>query len=412
MKSEKKGLKRALALSLFATFTLFAVGQETNKNRVRIDQINFPDDILRSYVSANYDKNQDGILSEDEIASATELKISNGYNSAKVQSLKGVEYLPNLVEIVVEQQSLKDIDVSNCTKLETLKVANNKLTRLDVSKNTCLRYLHCNDNSIKSLAINMSETPLVELWAFDNYISGAMDFSENTSIQELKIFHNNIAPLILGNKPNLRVLECNNNGTHNGYGIYCAYRMANKAANELTTLDVSGCNALESLACGWNFSISALDVSDCKELQELSIEENSIKSIDVSQNPKLRILHCNNNSITNLDLKGNAELKELDCSWNMLTKLDVTQNKELMQLTCGNNAKLTALDVTNNSKLTHLHCSNNQLTELDVTQNKWLKELDCSWNLLTELDLSQNTSLTNLNCGSNEISQQKVVTQK
>lgn len=55
---------------------------------VAIDEEHFPDEVFREYVRSNFDKDNDGVLSEEEIF---EIKIID-IEYQKISSIQGVEY--------------------------------------------------------------------------------------------------------------------------------------------------------------------------------------------------------------------------------------------------------------------------------------------------------------------------------
>ena len=164
---KKRVMRQTLGLGLAA---VCAIGAANLKNAVLraaddefdsnafvlIDETNFPDEILREYVSAMYDEDAGGFLDDDEIAAAKELDIRD----SKLESLAGIEYLTELTSIDVSNQleeegSLTTIDLSKNTKLEKLNCYGNKLTALDVSNNTKLTYLNCRQNGLTALDVSM-----------------------------------------------------------------------------------------------------------------------------------------------------------------------------------------------------------------------------------------------------------------
>ncbi len=56
--------------------------------------------------------------------------------------------------------------------------------------------------------------------------------------------------------------------------------------NQLTSLDLSGCTALEGLYCSSN-QLTSLDVSGCTALTDLHCSRNQLTSLDVSNNTNL-----------------------------------------------------------------------------------------------------------------------------
>ena len=302
-------MTRILASMVMSIMTLTVTAD------VKINEITFPDSNFRDWVLSQ-EYGADGVLTNEEVETIESLNISR----LEIHDLKGIEYF---------------------TALKVLNCMTNKLTSLDLSKNTALEKLECNGNRLTT--INLLE-----------------------------------------NKE-LRFLNCGGVS----YG------------NQLTSLDVSNCTELDTLACAGN-PLKTLDVSKNTKLICLECYSNQLTSLDLSKNTALRRLHCNNNQLTTLDVSNNSALNLLVCSDNQLTTLDLTKNSVLSSLTCMNN-KLTTLYVSDNKSLEWLSCFNNQLTSLDVSGCSALKSLGCSNNQLTTLNLSGCSTLEQFNCCNNQL---------
>ena len=279
---------------------------------------------------------------------------------------------------------------------------------------------------------------------YDSDLSGELDLSDCTALEQLDCGYNNLLKLNAANATSLVTLDCNTNqlvslnvsGCVNLWGLF-----AND--NQLTSLDVSGCTELGQLDCEsnqltsldlsnssgitWLFvglnQLTALDVSNLTQLALLSCTDNQLNSLDVSKCTGLSILYCSRNPLGKLDVSKNTQLQTLWCLDNGLTQLDVRKCTGLMSFICDGN-QLTELDVTRNTKLSTLGCSGNPLgkidvtlleslqnfycndaglTELDLSKNSYLKYLQCKDNQLTSLDLSRNIILSSLDCGNNQL---------
>ena len=154
--------------------------------------------------------------------------------------------------------SIRSLNVSKSTALETLYCNTNSLNSLDVSKNTALRRLACAFNSINSLDVS-NNTALTWLDCSSNPI-GSLDLSNNTALKELECF-----------------------------------------SNQLITLDLSKNTALEKLSCSNNL-LSSLDVSKNTALTWLNCFSNVLSSLDLSNNTMLTWLQCYNNRLPLSDL--------------------------------------------------------------------------------------------------------------
>ena len=285
----------------------------------------FPDQVFREFVK-QYDNNNDGKLSQDELAAVTEMDLDpydvpydKPYRGEKISSLKGIEHFTSLKNLNCKLNLLTELDVSKNPALESLDCSYNQLRALDVSNNLALKELNCcgsNNGSYKLSALDVSNCPALEK------------------------------------------LNCK--------------------GNELSTLDVSHNLALTELKCGGN-SLGALDVSKNSELNSLNCGDNKLSALNVSNNSKLTILGCWDNKLSELDLRNNSALEQLTCYSNQLSELDVSQNKALEGLTCRRN-QLSALDLSNNQKLSaHLYCDSNQLTSLNLGE-RYFEFFSCNGN--------------------------------
>ena len=233
---------------------------------VAIDAKNFPDAAFRKYVKT-FDKNKNGSLSKSEIKKADCIDVSE----SGITDLTGIEYFTAVTQVICWSNRLTKLDLSRNTALTDLDCQDNQLTELIVTGNPLLTGLVCNDNRLT-----------------------ALDVSKN---------------------PALTMLWC--------------------AGNELTGLDVSSNPELSTLQCG-NNRLTQLDVSRNGELSGLLCGDNRLTELDVSKNAALYSLDCGNNELTKLDLSGNVMLTDLNCSGNRLTDLDVS-GTALTKLDCRGN---------------------------------------------------------------------------
>ena len=330
----------------------------------------FPDQVFREFVK-QYDNNNDGKLSQDELAAVTEMDLDpydvpydKPYRGEKISSLKGIEYFTSLKNLNCKLNLLTELDVSKNPALESLDCSYNQLRALDVSNNLALKELNCcgsNNGSYKLSALDVSNCPALEKLNCKGNELSTLDVSHNLALTELKC-----------------------------------------GGNSLGALDVSKNSELNSLDCEGNH-LSALDVSKNSELNSLNCGDNKLSALNVSNNSKLTILGCWDNKLSELDLRNNSALEQLTCYSNQLSELDVSQNKALKLLNCGYNL-LSELNVSQNLVLEALYCDSNQLSELDVSQNKALEGLICRRNQLSALDLSNNQKLSaHLYCDSNQL---------
>ncbi len=196
------------------------VGSETT-----IDEDYFPDANFRNYLLSQ-SFGSDGILTYNEMTEVTSIDVS----SKSIRSLKGIEYFTALKELYCSGNKLTSLDVSKNTELLELYCYSNQLTSLDVSKNTALTRLDCSGNQLTSLDVTKN-TALTKLWCGGNQLT-SLDVSKNTALTELWCNSNQLTSLDVSKNTALWYLYCYN--------------------NQLTSLDVSKNTALLSLHCYQN----------------------------------------------------------------------------------------------------------------------------------------------------------------
>ena len=341
-----------------------------------INEVNYPDENFRNYVE-KFDTDRDGMLSDEEIEAVKKIDC----NAESVRNAKGIELFSNLESLRINENDLTALDLSRNTKLTYFECMDNSLlTTLEVSGNTELTELYCSACNLPELDLSRN-TKLTYLDCADNALS-ALDVSRNTKLNRLECGNNKLTALHVGKNTALTVLGCSN--------------------NNLTTLDVSGSIALAALYCSDN-KLTALDVSRNTALALLYCDRNELTKLDVSRNIKLDYLCCARNKLTTLNVNGSTKLRYLDCSDNPLSALDVGSNTNLMHLFCSGN-RLSTLNVIRNTKLTYLSCHHNKISKLDLSKNTKLSKLCCNNTNLSELNISCNPNLEYLCCENNRIS--------
>ena len=220
---------------------------------VEIDETNFPDEKFREYVKTKFDKDNDDILSADEIAEAKEISVEGN----PITSFKGIEYFTALTSLECSRTKLTSLDTSHNKKLGYLRCNYiPDLTTLNVSQNTELKVLYCNDNALADLNLT-NNSALETLECGDNELT-TLDLSKNTELKYFGCFNSKLSSLDLTNNTNLEELHF--------------------AGNNVSTLDVSKNTNLKQLRVFSNKLIS-LDTSKNNTLQVLEVQDNPLTSM-------------------------------------------------------------------------------------------------------------------------------------
>ena len=159
---------------------------------VAIDNTNFPDANFRTIVE-DFDTNNDSSLSDTEIAAVKKINCFR----KRITNLKGIEYFTSLNNLWCAENKLTALDVSKNTALTELYCSRNQLTTLDVSKNTALTDLDCGYNQLTTLDVSKN-TALTHLSCRNNQLT-TLDVSKNTALTELSCDNNQLTSLDVSN---------------------------------------------------------------------------------------------------------------------------------------------------------------------------------------------------------------------
>ena len=106
--------------------------------------------------------------------------------------------------------------------------------------------------------------------------------------------------------------------TISGYNITeFEYAISNGGNIQNIVLDASHNKTLRRLYCN-GARLTSLDVSGCTALQELGCPDNQLSSVKLGNNPVLWIINFNRNQLTSLDVSECTALMWLDCGRNPL----------------------------------------------------------------------------------------------
>jgi hypothetical protein len=189
--------------------------------------------------------------------------------------------------------------------------------------------INCSYLSISDLTGIEAFVNLTELYTQYNSLT-SLDVSTNTNLVRLACDNNNsLTNLNVSGASSLELLWCN-------------------STNSLTSLDVSGATSLEHLY-SYDGALTNLNVTGANVLETLIIYNNSISNLDVSTNTALRYLTCNDNSIISLDTSVNTNLRELFCQNNALTSLNLANgnNTSITDFNATSNPTLACIEVDN-----------------------------------------------------------------
>ncbi len=224
-------------------------------NWLIISEKTFPDEEFRNIIlSAEFDMNQDGLLSTEEIARVTNLWLEGG----GFTDLTGINYFTELTELDAQNNNFTSLDLSGLTKLESLYLnANPNLESLNLTGCTALQYLYVNNNSLTTLDVSQNKA-LVTLNCGENQLA-ELDVSQNTELIELMCLKNLFTSLDLSANEKLEQLNC--------YG--CTNLTSLKLGTAIVKIDVA------------NTALRSLDLSACSQLEFLDYNNANLTSLEL-----------------------------------------------------------------------------------------------------------------------------------
>lgn len=277
--------------------------------------IEIPDVYFRNYCLTHFDENGDGKISRKEAK-----KVNSMFIPMHVTSLKGIEHFIELQTLNFSRCKIEFADLSRNTKLYSVECENVGLKELKLSESGILWDLNCSGNQLKELSVS----------AIRNLIF-------------LSCAENQLEKLTLGSK--LTSLNCKN--------------------NKLKKLDVNACSEL-TIIYGDHNELADLDLTGNRKLTTLYCKHNNLKSIKFAENNLFSHLYCDYNQFTDLDVSSCTMLETLSCNDNPLNTLCLEGIISLSSLSCAE-TKLVEIDISSNINLTYLYLYN-----VDFLKTVWV----------------------------------------
>ena len=189
-----------------------------------------------------------------------------------ISDLTGIEGFVGLKKLSAMQQEITEIDLRHNTLLDTLVLAGNYISNIDISNNPNLVLLDVQSNQLS--AIN--------------------GLSKAVHLKELNLSFNELEEFSIENET-LEILKISNNLLH--------------------SFDVKGSINLKNILLTTN-ELTSVDFSTNILLETLLISDNNIQNIDLEHNTSLTHLYISSNSLTDLDVGNNQELIDLKVDRN------------------------------------------------------------------------------------------------
>ncbi len=182
-----------------------------------------------------------------------------------------------------------------------------------------------------------------------------LDLSHNTKLNRIKCENNQLKSLTIPNANHLRSLDC--------------------SLNQLKSLTIPDATYLSFFNCSYNQLTDLNFTDNYPVLDKLHCSFNQLKNLDLSNMPALRFLYCDNNQLTNLNLSNVPALITLECFNNQLTSLDVSHNKVIRTLLCSDNLLTNISSLIACTRIGRADVRNNNLScddwaTIQVLQNR------------------------------------------
>ena len=319
------------------TITLLALALTLTsaKASVAINATNFPDENLRN-LATGYDADENGVLSDDELAEITEI------NAGNIMNLKGAEHFKNLEYICLyygstEEPSITSIDPSLFPKLNFFSLQDcSGVESLDFSKNPLLKdfeLLRCPNVSTLKLPAS------VEFLKLDGAKSlTSLDVTLLSKLTQFTMMNSGVTDLSFSNHPAMSFIGITGN------------------EDEKQVLN-------------------SLNLENCSGLENIDIRYTTIKTLTMKHLPLVRALMLLNNDVTSTTIEDCAEFNDITCDQNVLRTLYLKNNPLLQAINTENN-QLQVLIADNCPKLGRVKAFNNCLMWLDLKDVKKAENIE------------------------------------
>ncbi len=236
-------------VSLALTVGMIPVAVSADGGNVAINEKNFPDKLFRDYVSEEFDIDEDGVLSAEEIADVTKIDMLGVYDLKSIEGVKNFTSLSYLCAAVTNVTSadlsgmsslievdfdlcdnFKSINLSGCTGIEKINLWECPITSLDISACSNLTKLNITGCSYLDCSLDLSKFPKLEFADVSRCdltslnVSGLKElkllFCEGNNFKSIDITTCPILMKIYSNHPDIRPIEWSRSDfEHNGETI-------------------------------------------------------------------------------------------------------------------------------------------------------------------------------------------------
>lgn len=389
-------LKRFLSVFLCVglLFTqLVAVNAENTSTAEEAIESAFTDAAFLGAVREAVGKTNNEPIYKSDVENITTLDVTDKY----IENLQGIEYFTALKELNCSDNEIRELDLFNNTKLETLDCSYNvDLISLNVLGCPELKILDCYYTGLQRLDVRKNPK-LTHLTSYGSYLR-TLNISNNPLLEVLDTFGTYLVSLDVSNNNKLTYLDCSYNNMASSASV-TGIENCTLLDDDTYLFEPQNTDAITELFTDEKF----LDVVRDK----IGKPDGDIYPSDVDEITDITI---NNNGLTSLDgVEFLTSLKTIDCTDNRIETLDLYNNKELKTVKCANNELVGSLDLSDHAQLEKLEVADNYLTDVDVSHSSQLNTIDVTNNVLPALDLSNNINVKEVLCSDNVMSSREAL---
>ena len=145
------GAENPIQITIDKPMSIVATFEVENLEKTYVPDDNFE----KALIDLGYDEVLDDYVFNYKINKVKSLTI----DSRQIEDLTGIEGFESLEDLIVSDNSLVSLDISNNLDLKFLNCSNNQIVSLDISLNLNLTWLNVDDNPMDCVKVNRDQLP-------------------------------------------------------------------------------------------------------------------------------------------------------------------------------------------------------------------------------------------------------------
>lgn len=212
---------------------------------------------------------------------------------------------------------------------------------------------------------------LKEAYAADrtSYMPTALEIKIRGAVKSISCDYNSVLSAVdITNSKTIEKLSVKNSSiTDLQAKNVTSLKEVNCAYSSLPTLDLTGCTALTKLTGNANMKLNRVTLTGCTALEEVELGNSGVADLDIAGLVNLKSLNVARNPVKELNLKGMSKLTSLDCMQSEITTLDLSDCAALEDLTASSCTKLATVKLPKSDNLKYIYLQESQLEEIDLS---------------------------------------------